>query len=262
MKKIFYHCQRKNFGDMLNEHIIPVIFHEGIEYSSPEECDIVSIGSILGNFIKNSNFCSSFNKNIKSKKPCFVWGTGLIEPIKLDLIRPLDILAVRGKFTGDILEYKGVYGDPGIFCDELIDPQEKKYKLGIIPHYIDYNLVKARKDNEIIINMLDNPIRILKLISQCEYVVSSALHGLIAADSLRIPNAHIKLSDNVVGNDFKFKDYYSAYDIEHFYYDEIPAISEIKNNYKITDSMIDNVKQNLRSAYESINSGGSWIHRA
>ena len=48
----------------------------------------------------------------------------------------------------------------------------------------------------------------------CEAIISSALHGLIAADSFFFPNRWIKLSDNLMGGDFKFNDYYSVYDID------------------------------------------------
>ena len=94
----------------------------------------------------------------------------------------------------------------------------KKYEIGFIPHYIDQHLLESkliRSNSKIkFINILDNPMDILYQISSCEAIISSALHGLIAADSLGIPNRWIKLSDNLMGGDFKFHDYYSVYDID------------------------------------------------
>ena len=45
------------------------------------------------------------------------------------------------------------------------------------------------------------PFKCIKQIADCE-IISSALHGLIAADSLNIPNKWIKLSNKLVGNNF------------------------------------------------------------
>jgi hypothetical protein len=45
-------------------------------------------------------------------------------------------------------------------------------------------------------------------------VLSSSLHGLIAADALGVPNAWIGLSDALRGGDFKFRDYYGVFGIE------------------------------------------------
>jgi hypothetical protein len=41
------------------------------------------------------------------------------------------------------------------------------------------------------------------------------LHGLVLADAIGIPNVWTLLSENkVVGHGFKFRDYYSAFDID------------------------------------------------
>ena len=39
------------------------------------------------------------------------------------------------------------------------------------------------------------------------------MHGLIAADSLGIPNQWFALSEQVIGNGYKFADYYSVFEI-------------------------------------------------
>jgi pyruvyltransferase len=46
-------------------------------------------------------------------------------------------------------------------------------------------------------------------------VLSSSLHGLVIADSLRIPNQWAKLSTLIIGDDYKFVDYYSCFGIEN-----------------------------------------------
>ena len=41
------------------------------------------------------------------------------------------------------------------------------------------------------------------------------MHGLICADSLLIPNVRMILSDKIIGGDYKFDDYYSAFGIRN-----------------------------------------------
>lgn len=45
---------------------------------------------------------------------------------------------------------------------------------------------------------------------QCEFVLSSSLHGIIFADSYGIPNAHMNVTKQVSGGSFKFHDYFES----------------------------------------------------
>ena len=197
--------------------------------------DLVGIGSILhhvpdsyGGYIWTSGFgFSNNNKTFLNAK----------------------VIAVRGKETlkriNCINKDKVILGDGGLLCYLFKnDTVKKKYKLGIIPHYID-------KNNSIVKNIVDKckDIKIIDIcgcenvmedIQCCEYIISSSLHGLITADSFSIPNAWVKLSNNVGGNGFKFKDYYSVFDIEN------PEPIILNNN----DTSTSIIKKILKQDYE------------
>ena len=87
----------------------------------------------------------------------------------------------------------------------------------------------------------------------CETIASSSLHGLIAADSFHIPNLWIKLSNRIIGNDFKYHDYYSSYGLEQSFVDltqnNINLISKnfITDKYKIDSDLIEKNKQSIKN---------------
>ena len=96
---------------------------------------------------------------------------------------------------------------------------------------------------------MGDPIKTLNKINVCETILSSTLNGLIAADSLNIPNQWIRVSDGVIGGDFKFNDYYSVFDLKPSVLDLREQSSlkinpvEIKSNYKINKDMIEIINQ-------------------
>lgn len=146
-----------------------------------------------------------------------------------------------------------VLGDPGLLASYLIDKDkiEKKYKLGIIPHYVDKAheaLDKQLKNvkNSKVIDVQNNPYSVLQEIAECEVIVSSSLHGLIVADSLGIPNQWCVFSDKLKGGEFKFRDYYSVYE----------NISEPKpidyNQVVLSESDIEGIKANYKIEYSKI----------
>ncbi len=60
------------------------------------------------------------------------------------------------------------------------------------------------------------PQEVVRDIASCKEVFSSSLHGLVAADSLGIPNRWVELETphaDVAANRFKFEDYYSAFGV-------------------------------------------------
>ena len=203
------------------------------------------------------------------KKPLIVYGSGFIEDIPMTLypVRRLDVRAVRGYKTLEKLKsFKNknikiskdvVIGDPGLLSKYFIDVSnvKKKYDLGIIPHYVDKNnplLNKIKVKNSIIIDIQQNPEVFLYKIAECKNIISSAMHGLIAADSLNIPNVRMILSDKIIGGDYKFDDYYSAFGLQNHKIINLSKttftdkdILNISNDYRIEYSKVIEICNNL-----------------
>lgn len=237
----FRGCQ--NFGDAINKVILKYL-NISYEDSNYSECDLLAIGSVLNNVITDrEDDCDRADNNKIN-----IWGSGFIKRRtgREKFIRNVNICALRGKYSKmrceNALGYKlsGItLGDPGILISRVLPFKniEKKYDVGIILHYVDkgsgyLNNIKLCNKKSCVIDIQDNPEKICKQINECKMILSSAMHGLVAADSYGIPNKWIRLSDDVVGGNYKFDDYYSAYGI----YGEKPVDLREK---KILDSDID-----------------------
>jgi len=169
---------------------------------------------------KNYKIYSTGSVMLFTKPHSIVWGTGCIEPNSIGQA-PAKIYAVRGPLTRQQLIKKNifcpeVYGDPALLYPEIYNPKiKKRYEYGIIPHYIEYF---TPHHNEIIKRIEDLGIKIIDICSgnkefinqllEVEKVVSSSLHGLIAADAYNIPNSKVNISNRLFGGQFKFNDYY------------------------------------------------------
>jgi len=238
--------ESENWGDALSPVLIQ--FLSGLkpfqikEYTiNPKNEPIYTvIGSILD--------CPLL-KNQKILKNTIVWGTGFIaESGRLHGI-PKQICAVRGPFTRDNILKSGikcpeVYGDPALLYSRVYKPvKNKRYKLGIIPHYIEKEnnlLMKFKNDPDIILIDIEGPINtVVDQVCSCKYIASSSLHGIIAADAYGIPSLYMKLSDRVVGNGFKFRDYFGSVrriDTDPLIMSEKTTVDDIYgsfSNYKI-----------------------------
>ena len=96
----------------------------------------------------------------------------------------------------------------------------KKYQLGVIPHYVDYEFVKkhfSHLKDVLIINLMTNNVEdTTDEILQCKHIISSSLHGIIVAHAYRVPALWIKFSDKPFGDDIKFKDYFKSVKIQPY----------------------------------------------
>lgn len=266
-KKLYYFDYRPNFGDLLNIDIFKRLSNIDVVKTDVSECEIVAIGSVFGPFFSESKMRFKKILKILLKKPVLVWGTGFIEKEtkKLYPRRRLNVKAVRGFYTLERLKKEKfakisktvAIGDPGLLASMLIDTSkiQKKYDLGIIPHYVDQKnplLNKINVKNSIILDITEAPEILLPKIAECKNIISSAMHGLIVSDSLGIPNIRMILSDKIFGGDYKFNDYYSVFGIKkhnriNLNYQTFSEsdLNELQKKYTITQEQVHKIQKNL-----------------
>lgn len=218
-----------NWGDALNPYIIkhlsgtyPIYYKDLVNvYHKPV---YTVIGSYLG-LIKNGKYK--------------IWGTGFINHKDKFQCDDVEIFAVRGPLTAEKIRKQGmdcpdVYGDPALLYPMFYYPQYKPiYKLGIIAHIRENShswLDTFNNDHEVTIIDISGGIKnVVDQINSCENIASSALHGLICADSYGIPTVRLKITDTPLGDGFKYLDYLSSVGRES----EVPL--QIDDNVKKED---------------------------
>lgn len=203
-----YYTRHNNWGDQLNKYLIEKITNKKVVKNNFKRIPhILAIGSVLSSASANS----------------IVWGSGFISKDATLRTSKIDVRAVRGVLTRDRLRNEfgincpDVLGDPAVLLPIFYDVKHitKKYKIGIIPHYKDKELpaVQSLLKNGCVLVDIQNDIEpFIDSLNECEYIISSSLHGLIAADTYGIPNIWVAFSDKVLGGEYKFCDYYSTTD--------------------------------------------------
>ncbi|EAJ2878827.1 polysaccharide pyruvyl transferase family protein [Campylobacter coli] len=269
--KLLYYQEEYNLGDMLNLGICQKLFQLNVRtlhLSKYNYFDIVMIGSLLQHLI-----CSEpslrhrikYYVNKKIKNPIHIWGSGFLNnALGYEILkRDLKIHALRGKKTRERLENiigkkldNVVLADPGILADKIVNKSfTKKYSIGIIPHYMELNYEIFSQmlqvfPNSVLINVQDPYEKNLEKIYQCNVILSSALHGLIIADGMHIPNLRMIVSDRI--DSYKFDDYYSAYNIDTY------ASIDIRNK-NIQDVLSLFLIENGRDGERCVNISSSLI---
>jgi hypothetical protein len=214
-----------NFGDEITKEIIEKVFKRRVEWAQFEHCQLVGTGSIIEEVAENKG----------DNKP-YLWGSGFIQPGSLTISSDdFKILGVRGKESLKRVQSPRsttFIGDPGLLASRLLSKKPKKqYRVGIVPHYVDYDSVTgsqlAVKAGIHILNPLWPCTKMAEEMAKCDTLLSSSLHGLIFADSLSIPNLHVKFSDGKIkGGLYKFNDYYSVYSLPRYQQIEVADLED------------------------------------
>lgn len=269
--KICY-SDKANLGDAINQYIVRNVLGYEPVLSDAYTCQITGIGSGLRRFFVDPGGVRTrlglLLKKMKYVQPVILWSAGFISTPKGNeyvIKKDIKVASVRGELSRQFVEklldrpVECTTGDGGLLCSKLIPSDGKKrYKLGIIPHLREkrepeFSRIKSEIDDSIIIDVEDDPIKNLKIISSCESIISSSLHGLIIADSYCVPNKHVLLTNRLAGDGFKFHDYYSAFGLADNPIDlkekKNLCIQSIIENYPITQGIIANKQEEIIVAF-------------
>ena len=194
----------KNVGDLLTPYLLNKITGKRIRKNifgvTPH---VLCVGSILDQATEHS----------------VIWGSGAISTRRISShIKDTNVYMLRGVLTkkelGIYSKQKLVLADPGMVLSEIYSPKvKKKYKIGIIPHYVDLKHFPAlvrTNDDVCLIDVRSEVEEFVNKLLSCEYVFSSSLHGLIIADSFEIPNCWVRFKNGYF-SPFKYFDYFSVF---------------------------------------------------
>lgn len=204
--------ETKNFGDALNLFIGEYLSGRPVfpsRFVDKKKYDNEPFYSVIGSICQ------------QSKSNTIVWGSGFISSKYKNstFVKPHRLVAVRGPLTREVyihnnIDCPQIYGDPALLLPLIYNPKvEIEYEYGFIPHYTDmdneWSLKLKELSNVLTISMMigANYIECVQKLKSCEKVVVSSLHGLILCHAYGIPVCQVKLSENLIGGNFKFDDY-------------------------------------------------------
>lgn len=230
-----------NFGDaiapLLLEHFLSEHFKIKVEWDTISHSSIASIGSIL--------------EHIPPLWDGYILGSGkLKENTQLHNMSKAKVLALRGPLSARAFKGSHALGDPGLLANELVGPQEKKWDLGIVPHWKDKELadrftsIIKPPHTVLVINPKDEPLSVLRAIGSCRRIVTSSLHGMIVSDAFGgIPRrVEMCAALDKEGGDFKFRDYSAS----------IKTPFEVGKMMEPRRFLVDDAKFSIYGAYQEL----------
>lgn len=194
--RVYWDTRTKNFGDVLT----PVILkHLGFELEHAKRTDegkVLAIGSVM-NALRPRDV---------------VWGTG----VQFDRRYQADsvkFLAVRGPITRSSIDgalVPAVFGDPGLLLPEVYDPHVTvSHEVGVMPHRVDIPEGRRRYPDALFIDVTGGWRRVIRQMKSCKTVITTSLHGIVAADAYGIPVVwEASYSGDIISRNLKFQDYF------------------------------------------------------
>jgi pyruvyltransferase len=194
-----------NFGDALSVSIVEKIVGKSITTATtpaPGSKKLLAVGSIV-NYAREGDV---------------LWGTGVNGKYQKRADYPfntLDVRAVRGPLSRQFLMEMGiecpeVYGDPTLLLPKLFPEFQKSSSPSrdyiVIPHFSDEELFRHLPH---MVSVKEDWRVVVAKILDSQFVISSALSGIIVAEAFGIP-ARLVISPNENNTEtiFKYSDYY------------------------------------------------------
>jgi pyruvyltransferase len=225
-----YWYSSNNWGDAVTPYLIHKLSGKMAAFVNPHDnvVKLMVTGSILNNSVNNA----------------VVWGCGIANSTD-GIPASHDIKAVRGSLLWSNIDKnysfdasKIAIGDPCLLLPKIYKPinNHRKYQIGIIPHYIDTlafwrKLSLSQEELEcegVLVIDVNSPIeQFIESVVSCQHIFSSSLHGLICADAYSVPSSLLKITDNIGGDDFKYKDWFSNYKQRPFDYIDLRGQSTL-----------------------------------
>jgi pyruvyltransferase len=213
-----------NFGDGVNKTFWQVLTQARV-YKDKTTTHYLTTGSIMCHVNHNTIIFGTGFIDQKSN----LGGGKIVSRRNTKCCDPKEVLAVRGPLTRDKLLEFGVecpanFGDPLILMPCIYDAHANtagNAVVGIIPHFVDRNCenvnilhanLEARGFTVKIINIGigSNYKKLIDEINQCEYIISSSLHGVIMGIVYKKKTIHTQFSSKVFGGSFKFQDFFQS----------------------------------------------------
>jgi len=177
-----------------------------------------------------------------------IWGTGMNPNRRGAFPSNITIYAVRGKLTEELVRKRLNHqnaislGDPGLAIPTLFPEFQTMHKVAkakanstrfcFVPHAHDTTTAKRQLGKRMrIIPVFQHWRPVVEtLATECDYVASTSLHGIIESDALRIPTLWFQWNNSTVSQtegQFKYLDYFSAVDKNGF--SPVSDISQVLN---------------------------------
>jgi hypothetical protein len=200
-----------NFGDILTPYILD-FFNISYKYvGSWEDTDIVGCGSVAR----------------RARQDDIVLGAGILNRHE-NVNKFAKWWFVRGPLTAAKVKATGAYcsntyGDPATMLPYIYEGSKvKKHEIGFVPQYQGYKKALQLHQNLNIINLITDDIeKTIDEITECKYIISSSLHGIIVAHAYGIPAAWVPTTVDIKGDGSKYADYFKGVNIKSFHMSSI-----------------------------------------